>query len=100
MGIKWLTCVNGLAIISYHSDIGLISVDGKQKINLTESGYNCGSPKWIMGGEAIIWFSGRHGMRSHGSWGNELDCYAMFLTQESYDKFNLNEVDYSVIFGN
>lgn len=93
---KWLL-VSYLPFNRWNSDIGLISADGKQQMNLTESGYNCGAPKWIMGGEAIIWFSGRHGMRSHGSWGNEVDCYAMFLTQESYDQFNLNEVDYNLI---
>ncbi len=93
---KWLL-VSYNPYNRWNADIGLISADGKQRINLTESGYDCSAPKWIMGGEAIIWFSGRNGMRSHGSWGNEVDCYAMFLTQGSYDKFNLNEVDYNLI---
>jgi C-terminal processing protease CtpA/Prc len=92
---KWLL-VSYNPYKRWNADIGLISADGKQRINLTESGYDCGAPKWIMGGEAIIWFSGRNGMRSHGSWGNEADCYAMFLTKAAYDKFNLNEVDYNL----
>ena len=50
----------------WNGDIGLVSADGKELINLTESGYECYSPKWVMGGEAIIWFSGRNGMKSHG----------------------------------
>ena len=91
---KWLL-VSYNPYNRWNSDIGLVSADGKQRHNLTESGYGCNDPKWIMNGEAIIWFSGRHGMRSHGSWGNESDCYAMFLTQDAYDKFNLNEVDYN-----
>jgi Tol biopolymer transport system component/C-terminal processing protease CtpA/Prc len=92
---KWIL-VSYLPYNRWNTDIGLVSADGKQRINLTESGYNCSSPKWIMGGEAIIWFSGRNGMRSHGSWGNEVDCYAMFLTQGSYDQFSLNEIDYNL----
>ena len=75
----------------WNSDVGLISADGKELINLTESGYECYSPKWVMGGEAIIWFSGRNGMKSHGSWGSQGDAYAMFLTEGAYDKFNLSE---------
>ena len=75
----------------WNSDVGLISADGKELINLTESGYECYNPKWAMGGEAIIWFSGRNGMKSHGSWGSQGDAYAMFLTEDAYDKFNLSE---------
>ncbi len=75
----------------WNGDVGLVSADGRELINLTESGYECYSPKWVMGGEAIIWFSGRNGMKSHGSWGSQGDAYAMFLTEKAYDKFNLSE---------
>ena len=74
----------------WNSDIGLVSADGKELINLTESGYECNSPKWMMEGEAIVWFSGRNGMKSHGSWGSQSDAYAMFLTKSAYDKFKLS----------
>ena len=46
-----------------------------------------------MDGEAIIWFSGRNGMKSHGSWGSQQDAYAMFLTEDAYDKFNLSAAE-------
>jgi C-terminal processing protease CtpA/Prc len=46
-----------------------------------------------MGGEAIIWSSGRNGMKSHGSWGFQNDAYAMFLTDEAYEKFDLSEAE-------
>ena len=77
----------------WNSDIGLVSADGKELINLTESGYECNSPKWMMEGEAIVWFSGRNGMKSHGSWGSQSDAYAMFLTKSAYDKFKLSEAE-------
>ena len=77
----------------WNGDIGLVSADGKELINLTESGYECSRPKWVMGGEAIIWFSGRNGMKSHGSWGSQGDAYAMFLTEGAYDQFNLSEAE-------
>lgn len=87
---KWFL-VQYLPFNRWNSDVGLVSSDGKEIINLTESGYDCGSPKWIMGGEAIIWTSGRNGMKSHGSWGFQNDVYAMFLTKGAYDTFNLSE---------
>lgn len=90
---KWFL-VQYLPYNRWNQDIGLISADGKKIINLTESGYECTSPKWMMDGEAIIWFSGRHGMKSHGSWGSQSDAYAMFLTEDAYDKFKLTEAEF------
>ena len=87
---KWFL-VQYLPFNRWNSDVGLVSSDGKEIINLTESGYDCYSPKWIMGGEAILWMSGRNGMKSHGSWGFQDDAYAMFLTEGSYNTFNLSE---------
>jgi tricorn protease len=93
---KWFL-VNYLPFNRWNQDVGLISSDGKQLINLTETGYECSNAKWMMGGEAIVWSSGRDGMRSHGSWGSQSDCYAMFLTQEAYDKFNLSDAEFSTL---
>lgn len=87
---KWFL-VQYLPFNRWNSDVGLVSSDGKEIINLTESGYDCYSPKWIMGGEAIMWMSGRNGMKSHGSWGFQDDAYAMFLTKGAYDTFNMSE---------
>ena len=91
---KWLLVVY-LPYNRWNGDVGLASADGKQLINLTESGYECYSPKWMMDGEAVMWFSGRHGMKSHGSWGSESDAYVMFLTKDAQDKFNLTEAEYN-----
>ena len=89
---KWFL-VQYLPFDRWNGDVGLVSADGKELINLTESGYECSSPKWVMDGEAIIWFSGRNGMKSHGSWGSQQDAYAMFLTEDAYDKFNLSAAE-------
>lgn len=89
---KWLL-VSYLPFDRWNDDVGLLSADGTKIINLTESGYECNNAKWAMDGEAIIWSSGRNGMRAHGSWGNQSDAYAMFLTQQAFDKFNLTEAE-------
>ncbi len=75
-------------------EAGLVSADGKKIINLTESGYNDYNAKWIMGGKAMLWFSNRDGLRAAAaSGGGQADVYAMFFTQEAFDKFKLNKED-------
>lgn len=80
------------------AEVGLVDVSGKKKvINLTNSGYNDESPKWVMNGEMMIWASDMMGYRSHGSWGAEYDIYGMFFTKEAYDRFMLNKADYELL---
>jgi len=79
----------------FSNDVALISADGKGEIkNLTNSGYSDSDPKWMIGGKAMIWFSDRQGLRSHGSWGAQRDVYAMFFTKKAWDEFNLSKEDY------
>ena len=75
-----------------NSDIGLIDAQGNGNItDLTNSGYIDGMAKWVMDGKAMIWFSDRYGMRNHASWGSQNDVFAMFFTQEAFDKFNMSK---------
>ncbi len=74
-----------------NSDIALISADGKTVIDLTESGYADALPQWALDGKAITYASGRYGMKSQGSWGNEFDVILMVLDPEAWDKFNMTE---------
>lgn len=75
-----------------HMDIALIPANGKGDIvNLTNSGYNEGNARWVLGGKAFIFQSDRDGYRSHGSWGAEADAYICFLDPEAYEHFSLNK---------
>ncbi len=79
------------------SNVGLVSAEGgKDIVNLTQSGYTNGRPKWEMDGKAMLWFSDRDGMKNHASWGAQSDAYAMFFTQEAYDKFTLSQEDFEL----
>ena len=82
----------------WNGEIGLISADGKGKrINLTESGYQDYGPQWMMGGKMLIWQSNREGLRAQAnSGGAQADVFAMFLTQDAYDKFRLNKEEYAL----
>lgn len=81
-----------------NKDIALVKADGSGEIHdLTESGYSDGSPKWALGGKAMIWQSDRAGYRSHGSWGSESDEYIMFFDVDAYDRFMMNKEDLALL---
>lgn len=95
---KWLFfdyAIPGSAV----GEVGLVQADGKGKVsNLTESGFNDYRPKWIMGGKALIWFSNRDGLRAAAmSGGAQSDVYALFLTQDAWDRFRLNKEDAALL---
>ncbi len=93
---KWLL-VTYQAYHRWNSDIGLLNVtDGKLPINLSQSGYNNGQPKFGMDGSMVYWASDKEGYRSHGSWGSESDVYAIFLTEDAHKKFQLNKAEYAL----
>jgi Tol biopolymer transport system component/C-terminal processing protease CtpA/Prc len=80
------------------SEVVLIRANGTQDpINLTQSGFGDYSAKWVNKGEQIMWFSDRHGLRSHATSGSrQLDVYALFMTRDGWDKFNMSEDDYKL----
>lgn len=95
---KWILAGYNQPNQYFNSDIALISADGKQKIvNLTPSGYNEGSPRWMMGGKMMIYFADRDGMKNHASWGAQSDIYGLFFTQEAFDRFKLNKTDFTLV---
>ena len=94
---KWFL-VEFLPPEQWLSQAGLISASGEGSlINLTNSGYGAGWPKWMMDGKMMLWFSSRDGMRNHSNRGSETDAYGMFFTQDAYDKFRLNEEEYKLL---
>jgi len=73
-------------------DIALVNASGNGEVhNLTESGYNEGNGKWVLGGKAMIFTSDRAGFRSHGSWGTEDDVYIMFFDLDAYERFRMTK---------
>ena len=79
-----------------YSDIGMVSAQGGKIINLTNSGYTSGSPRWVLDGNAILFITERYGMRAHASWGSLNDVMLVFMDQDAYDKFRLSKEDYEL----
>ena len=80
-----------------YSDIGLVSAQGNSPIiNLTNSGYMSGLPRFALDGNAILFKTERYGMRAHASWGSQDDAMLIFLNQDAYDKYCLSKEDYEL----
>lgn len=94
---KWLL-VHFLDENQWQTQIGLADASGKEQLKqLTRAGYDNFSQKFMMGGKMMMYFSTENGLRSAANWGSQSDIYAMFFTQEDYDKFKLNKEDYQLL---
>lgn len=74
-----------------NTDVALVKEDGSEVVDLTESGYSDANSRWAMKGRAICYETGRYGMKSHGSWGNQWDVVIMMLNGDAWDEFNRTE---------
>ncbi|MDE6135367.1 MAG: PDZ domain-containing protein, partial [Muribaculaceae bacterium] len=74
-----------------NTDIALVSEDGTKVVDLTESGYSDGNPRWALGGKALTYQSGRYGMKAQGSWGNQSDVMLMVLDGDAWDRFLMSK---------
>lgn len=79
-------------------EVGIVRADGTGTVrNLTESGFDDGGAQWILGGQALTWLSNRDGLKAVAqTGGSQADVYAMFLTQEAWDKFRLTKDEYAL----
>ena len=88
---QWLL-MNYIGVGGWNNiDIALIKADGSEVIDLTESGFSEGNPKWVLGGKGIAFESAKYGMKNTGSWGNQSDIILMALDGEAWDDFNMTE---------
>ncbi|RNI29842.1 peptidase S41 [Rufibacter immobilis] len=79
-------------------EVGLISASGKgEVINLSQSGYAERNPQWMMGGKMITYYSNREGLRGNGNNSGTGDIYALFTTQDAFDRFKLSKEDYNLL---
>ena len=79
-----------------YSDVGIVSAQGGEIHNLTNTGYFDESPQWVMGGNAIVFASDRYGMRSHASWGSQNDVMIVYLNRKSYDIARMSKEEYEL----
>lgn len=97
-GGRWLLfdySIPGLA----PGEVGLVKADGSGEIhNLTLSGFQDSRGTWVLGGKAMIWFTDRDGLKSVAQSGaRQTDVYAMFFTQDAWDRHRLSKDEYALL---
>jgi Tol biopolymer transport system component len=94
---KWFL-VKFLSPTRWSSEVGLIPSSGNgELVNLTKSGYEDEVPRWAFKGEALFWFTDRHGDRQQAGHASKFDVYTSFLTQDAWDRFHLSEAEYELL---
>lgn len=88
---KWLLVTFGNPERMFTPEVGLVSADGKEFRNLTQSGYDDVQPKWAMDGKAMIWGSTREGTLSQALNATSGDVFAMHFTKAGYDRSRLSK---------
>ncbi len=79
-----------------YSDIGLVSAQGGEVANLTNTGYFDSDPEWVLDGNALLFCTDRYGMRSHASWGSLEDVMIVFLNRKSYEEYRMSKEQYEI----
>lgn len=93
---RWLAVSVDMHRRSPYNDIAIINTESGELTNITNSGYINGSPRWVMGGDAILFISDRYGMRSQASWGSLNDALLVFTNRAAYDRYRLSPEDYEL----
>jgi tricorn protease len=93
---KWFV-VTYLPGKQWTSNIGIVSAEGgKEPIDLSRSGFEDWMPMWQLDGDAIIWGSNRDGNTNLQGRGGTWDIYALFTDQAAFDKYKMNEEEYTL----
>jgi Tol biopolymer transport system component len=95
---KWFLVQFGYPERVMTPEVGLVSADGKGQIrDLTLSGYNNSTPKWVLDGAAMIWGSDREGTRQQSGDLFSGNVYAMFFSKAAFDRFKLTKQEFALL---
>src|SRR5207249_471118 len=78
-------------------EVGLVSADGGEVHNLTNSGYDDVVPKWTMDGKMMIWGTTREGALSQGGGPVSGDVFGMYFTKALYDRSRLSKEEFALL---
>lgn len=93
---RWLAISDAQGYFANGSHSVLFNTTGNSTsgVDITPGGFGSFNEKWAMGGKAILYESGRNGLRSlSSSGGGQSDIYIQFFDQSAYDRFRLNKTE-------
>ena len=95
---RWLLVDDQKDYMFLSRTTSLVKADGTGEARYpVDCGFGDYNAKWGMGGKAMLYMSGREGMRGVVSEaGNQDDIYAVFFDRKAYDKFNLSKSDFEL----
>ncbi len=89
---KWIAVDMAANGRLFFTNVAIVAADGTgELLDISQSGYSDGGPKWHKKGGIISWATDRYGRRDHGGHGSDMDVYAQFLTQDAWDHFRRNK---------
>ena len=94
---EWITATIDVHQRDPYYDIAIFNVKTGEMTNITDDAYSNSNPRWVMGGNAIIFSTDRYGMKNHASWGATEDVMMVFTNREAYDRFRLSEEDFALL---
>ncbi|MDE5727465.1 MAG: peptidase S41 [Duncaniella sp.] len=94
---EWLVATIDTHQRDPYYDIALFNASTGEMVRVTDDAYTNYCPRWVMGGNAVIFISDRYGMRNMASWGSQYDVFIAFTNQEAYDRYMLSPEDYSIL---
>ncbi len=82
-----------------YGNLAMIKADGTGGLEKPiRSGFGQNNIKWALDGKVITWVNERLGRKSMANQGSkELDIYAGFLDQDSYDRMKLNKDEFALL---
>jgi tricorn protease len=95
---RWFLVQYGYPERVFTPQVGLVSSDGKGEIHdLTLSGYDNATPKWVMDGKMMIWGSDREGTRTQAGDPFSGDVYGLFFSKAAFDRFKLSKEELALV---
>ncbi|MCM1521446.1 MAG: S41 family peptidase [Muribaculaceae bacterium] len=94
---EWLVATIDTHKRDPYYDIALYRVSDGKMVRVTNDAYTNHSPRWVMGGNAVIFLSDRYGMKNLASWGSQDDVMIAFTNKEAYDRYRLSPEDFALL---
>ncbi len=95
---KWIVTDDQQGYFSSRN-VALLAADGKgEPIYPINSGFGENNSKWATDGKMLTWTTSREGRKSLARQGSrEVDVYAVFFDQETYDKYKLTKDEFNLL---
>ena len=95
---KWIVARDAQGLYGASNLVLYNVADPGNGTNLTHSGFMDGGAMFTMNGDALVWINDKEGKMPLAMQGaREMDIFAMFFSQEAFDRFTLSKEDFALL---